>query len=227
MISNNKPINMKKTLPFKFNLFYAFLAILLATSCNRNKCDGVVCAINEDCLRGICLCRDGYESLNSGNYKVNQEIAHYQHGIGTIQEINNQEYTVFFNNLNDVRIVNGNQCAVLAYRKYEGTFNISESCQGGPGHNVFFGTIQASLSPINELRFLNFLNSGQNAVAYITTDGNNQANYIVMPNQQLGGSGFTVSGEGNYFMLGNFSQIQLNIQSVQGGLSKICTITYQ
>jgi hypothetical protein len=218
---------MKNHIFLKFNLFYAFIALLMVTSCNRNKCDEVVCGINEDCLRGVCLCRDGYESLISGNYKVNDEIAHYQHGIGTIQEIDNQEFTIFFNNLGSTRIVNGNQCGVLAFRKYEGTYNISESCQGGPGHNVFFGTIQGSQSPINELRFLNFLNSGQNAVAYITTDGNNQANFLVIPNQQLGGSGFTVSGEGTFLDLGNFYQIRLNIQSTQGGIAKVCTITYQ
>lgn len=218
---------MKKTLSFKFNLFYAFLALLLVTSCNRNKCDDVVCSVNENCLRGQCLCIDGYESLNGNDYEVGNQILHYQFGTGTIEAINGNDYTIFFPNQGASRIVDGNQCALLAYAKYEGNFNISETCQGGPGHNVFFGTIQASLSPVNELRFLNFLNSGQNAVAYITTDGNNQANFLTIPNQQLGGSGFTVSGEGAYINFGNFYQIQLNIQSVQGGVSKVCTITYQ
>ena len=218
---------MNKIFSIKFNFFYALFALLIVTGCNKNKCDEVVCDINEDCLRGQCLCRDGYESLIGGDYKVNDEIAHYQHGIGTIQEIDRPNYTIFFNNLNDTRVINGNQCGVLAFKKYEGTYNISESCQGGPGHNVFFGTIQAAQNPINELRFLNFLNSGQNAVAYITTDGNNQANFLVIPNQQLGGSGFTVSGEGSFIDFGNFYRIQLNIQSVQGGISKVCTITYQ
>lgn len=218
---------MKKILSFKFNLFYAFIALMLASSCNKNKCDDVVCDINEDCLRAQCLCRDGYESLRANDYEVGNQILHYEFGTGTIEEIEGNDYTIFFPNQGTSRIVDGNQCTLLAFAKYEGTYNISESCQGGPGHNVFFGTIQGSQSPINELRFLNFLNSGQNAVAYITTDGNNQANLLVIPNQQLGGSGFTVSGEGTYLDLGTFYQIQLNIQSTQGGISKVCTITYQ
>jgi hypothetical protein len=218
---------MNKVFSLKFNFFYALLALFMATSCNKNKCEDVVCGVNEDCLRAQCLCRDGYESLASNNYEVGSQILHYQFGTGTIEAIDGNDFTIFFSSQGASRIVSGNQCSLLAFAKYEGTYNISESCQGGPGHNVFFGTIQASQSPINELRFLNFLNSGQNAVAYITTDGNNQGNFLVMPNQQLGGSGFTVSGEGTYLDLGNFYQIQLNVQSVQGGVSKVCTITYQ
>lgn len=121
----------------------------------------------------------------------------------------------------------GADCLTEAYPKYQGSYNISESCQMGSGHNVFFGTISASVSPINEIIFFNFLNSGQNAVAYIGTDPNNQANYIRIPNQNLGGSGFNVVGEGFYEDFGGLERIRLEIQSTENGQVKVCTLFYQ
>lgn len=121
----------------------------------------------------------------------------------------------------------GANCAELAYLKYVGTYNVSESCQGGPPFGMFTGTIAASGFVINELLLLNFLNSGQNAVAYIGTDANNQANYIRIPNQNLGGSAFTIAGEGSFLDFGGFNRIQLEVQVTQAGIARFCTIIYQ
>jgi hypothetical protein len=165
-------------------IFPVFLTMSLffLTNCDRNRCDDILCPMNQQCIRGACFCIDGFE---------------------------------------------GENCMEQAYLKYIGTYNVSESCQGGPPFGIFSGTIIASGNAINELIFLNFLNSGQNAFAYIGTDANNNANYLRIPNQNLGGSAFTVAGEGTYMDFGGFSRIQLDLQITQAGVARFCTITYQ
>jgi hypothetical protein len=120
----------------------------------------------------------------------------------------------------------GVNCQDLAYLKYIGSYNVSESCQGGPPFGIFSGTIAVTGNAINQLIFLNFLNSGQNAFAYIGTDANNNANYLRIPSQNLGGSAFTVAGEGTYLDFGGFNRIQLDLQITQAGTARFCTITY-
>jgi hypothetical protein len=172
-----------KNIPFlKFYSLLVISGLFFLTNCDRNRCEDIICPINQQCTRGACFCIDGYE---------------------------------------------GENCEQEAYLKYIGSYNVSESCQGGPPFGIFSGTITITGSAINELVFLNFLNSGQNAYAYIGTDANNNANYLRIPNQNLGGSAFTVAGEGTYLDFGGFARIQLDLQITQAGVARFCTITYQ
>lgn len=173
---------MKPILLKNFSLLTVVFFLFFIASCDKNRCEDVICPINQECTRGQCFCISGYEGVN---------------------------------------------CLEEAYLKYIGSYNISENCQGGPPFGIFSGTIAVTGNAINELIFLNFLNSGQNAFAYIGTDANNQANYLRIPTQSLGGSAFTVAGEGTYLDFGGFNRIQLELQITQAGTARFCTITYQ
>lgn len=113
-------------------------------------------------------------------------------------------------------------CTEFETDKYLGNYNVSESCQLTFGHGYTFGTINPGFGSNNEIVFTNFINSGQNMVAYIDCTGD----YFRIPNQQLGGSALTVEGEGYYYNTGGFVQLQFSIQIFEFGQSDRCDYIY-
>ena len=65
------------------------------------------------------------------------------------------------------------------------------------------------------------------AIGYIGNTGVEGGNYIQFPQQNLGGSGFVIVGEGFYENFGGFNRIRLEIQSTENGIAKLCTLYYQ
>ncbi len=82
----------------------------------------------------------------------------------------------------------GDSCNILAYTKYEGTFLVSEICQGtqspfGPQYQVFVtkGNNNATIV------ISGFLGQGINLTAIIRTDQANRGNTLEIPRQNHGG----------------------------------------
>lgn len=99
---------------------------------------------------------------------------------------------------------------------------MAESCQLTFGHGFTFNTINPGFGANNEIVFTNFINSGQNMLAYIDCTGD----YFRIPRQQLGGSALEVEGEGNYFNSGGFVSLQFSIQLNQFGQVDRCDYFY-
>lgn len=113
-------------------------------------------------------------------------------------------------------------CTEFETTKFLGNYNISESCQVSFGHGVSYGTINPGFGSDNEIVFTNFINSGQNMVAYIDCTGE----YFRIPEQQLGGSALTVVGEGYYYETGGYVQLQFSVQINQFGQVDRCDYIY-
>ncbi|MGB1247289.1 MAG: hypothetical protein ACPG4Z_00280 [Chitinophagales bacterium] len=120
----------------------------------------------------------------------------------------------------------GDNCDELSFEKYVGNYNVSMSCQNPISAFYTFEVIYSDQSPINEIIFQNFLNSGSSVKGYVGAGADNEGNLLQIPQQNLGSSAFVVTGEGYFQEFGSAGQLQMNIQVAQNGQSNTCNLIF-
>lgn len=113
-------------------------------------------------------------------------------------------------------------CDGVDTSSFIGNYQVSESCQQG-NHFVTFATVNPGFSASNnQIIFTNFNNTGLDVEAYVDCNGT----YFRIPEQYLGGSAYSVVGEGDLVNFNGYIQLQFQVQLNEYGQANYCTYTY-
>ena len=95
---------------FLFLPFLLFLVSVLSESCDRNKCENVICGLRQSCVNGICQCAPGYEGDNCETLARDKFLGQYLVSTSCVQGFAPAQYPTQviedFNEINKIQITN-------------------------------------------------------------------------------------------------------------------------